>query len=297
MKITFLGTSDAIPTAARNHTSILLEHDGENILVDCGEGTQRQFRKAGLNPCKLTKMLITHWHGDHVLGIPGLIQTLSMSNYNKVLYVYGPEGTENFMKRILGLFIFSGKYLIEAKDIEGKFLDEKDFYIESKPMTHGIPCNAYVFVKKAQIKIDKKKLKKTNLPSSSILQKLKEGKDIIYEGKKYKAKDLTFKEEERKIAFVLDTSMNKNIIPFVRNADLLICESTFGEDMENRAGEYNHLTSKQAAQIAKEAKVKKLILTHLSQRYENDKKKILNEARKIFKNSFLAEDLDSIKVD
>lgn len=297
MKITFLGTSDAVPTATRNHTAVLLENNGENILVDCGEGTQRQFRKAGINPGKVTKILITHWHGDHVLGLPGLIQTLSMNGYNQQLEIYGPQGSENYMKRMLGLFIFSGKYLIDAKDIdEGKFLTEKDYYIEAKPMTHGVPCNAYVFVKKGQIRIDKKKLKKTGLPSNSILQKLKEGKDISYNGKKYKAKDLTFKEEEKKIAFVYDTSMNKNIIPFVKNADALICESTFGEDMEQRAGEYNHLTSKQAAQIAKEAKVGKLYLTHISQRYEKNKKKILAEAKKIFKNSFLAEDLMSFEI-
>ena len=101
IKLTFLGTSDSIPTEERNHTSILLTYEGENILIDCGEGTQRQIRKAKLNPCKITRILITHWHGDHVLGIPGLLQTLSMSGYNKTLYIYGPEGTKKFMKELL----------------------------------------------------------------------------------------------------------------------------------------------------------------------------------------------------
>src|SRR4030042_2692406 len=101
IKITFLGTSDAIPSAERNHTSILLEYKNESILVDCGEGTQRQFRKAKLNPNKVTKILITHWHGDHVLGLAGLLQTLSFSNHNKTLSIYGTRGTKEFMKILL----------------------------------------------------------------------------------------------------------------------------------------------------------------------------------------------------
>jgi ribonuclease Z len=184
IKIIFLGTSGQFPTAERNCTSILLNYEKENILIDCGEGTQRQFRKAKLNPCKITKILVTHWHGDHVLGIPGLLQTLALSGYNKKLSVFGPKGTRIFMKNLLEMFAFRGKQLIEINEVDGKFFETKDFYLESEKMIHGIPCNAYVFVKKGQIRIDKKKLKKYNLPQSSILQKLKQGKDIEYNGKK-----------------------------------------------------------------------------------------------------------------
>ncbi len=296
IKITFLGTADSVPSANRNHTAVLLSYKNENILFDCGEGTQRQFRKAKLNPCKLTRLLISHWHGDHILGIPGLLQTLSLSGYNKKFLVYGPRGTKKFMTRILNTFIFRGKYSIEVKEISGKFFEKKDFFLEARPMVHGIPCNAYSFVKKGQIKIDKKKLKKTKLPSGKYLQRLKKGKDIIYNGKKYRAKDLTFTDDDKKISFVFDTLENKNIVPFVKNSDLLICEATFGSEMKERAREYKHLTVEQAAQIAKKAKVKKLVLTHISQRYEKNLKKILNEARKIFKNSFLAKDLDVLEI-
>ena len=104
IKLTFLGTADQIPSADRNHTAILLTYEGENMLVDCGEGTQRQFRKAGLNPCKITKILITHWHGDHVLGLPGLLSTLSLSGYNKKLYIYGPKGTKEYVREMLRVF-------------------------------------------------------------------------------------------------------------------------------------------------------------------------------------------------
>jgi len=296
IKVIFLGTSDQIPSAERNHSSILLNYDGENILIDCGEGTQRQFRKAKLNPCKVTRLLITHWHGDHILGIPGLLSTLALSGYRKTLFIYGPKGTKSFVHDLLKVFGFKRKYKIEVKDVEGKFFETKDFYLEAKKMIHGIPCNAYIFVKKGLIRIDKTKLKKSKLPHGPLIKKLKQGKNIFYKGKKYLTKNLTFSEADKKISFVLDTLDNKKIVPFVKNSDLLICESSFSSDLQEKAKEHLHLTSKQAGDIAKKSKSKKLILTHLSQRYEKNPKKILNEAKKVFKNSFLVKDLDVVEV-
>lgn len=296
MELTFLGTSDAIPTAERNHTSILLRYKEENILVDCGEGTQRQFRKAQLNIGKITRILITHWHGDHILGLPGILQSLALADYKRVLYIYGPKGTKKFVEEMQNVFKFTKNYKIEIKEVNGKFFETDDFYLESEAMTHLIPCNAYIFVKKGQIRIDKNLLKKEKIPSGPLLKRLKEGKDITYKGKKYSAKKLTFKEEDKKISFVLDTSFNKKIIPFVKNSDLLVCESTFSSELKDKAPEYGHLTSEEAAEIAKKSGSKKLILTHISQRYEKNKKKILDESKKIFKNSVLAEDLMGLEV-
>jgi len=295
IKLTFLGTSDAIPSAERNHTSILLEYKNENILIDCGEGTQRQFRKAGLNPNKITKILITHWHGDHVLGLAGLLQTLSFSNYNKTLDICGPKGSKEFMKLLLRTFVFQGKYRINVEEVEGKFFENDEFYLEAEKMTHGTPCNAYSFVKKGTLRIDKEKLKKTKI-EGPILKEIKEGKDIVYQGKKYLAKNLTYGEDSKKVSFVFDTSFNENIVPFVKNSDLLVCESTFGVELEDKADEYKHLNVNHTANIAKKSKSKKLILTHISQRYSKNPKKILDAAKKIFKNSVLVKDLDEIEV-
>ena len=295
IKAIFLGTSDAIPSAERNHTSILLEYKDENILIDCGEGTQRQFRKAELNPNKITRILITHWHGDHTLGIPGLLETLSFSDYNKTLFIYGPKGTKEFMNQVLKTFVFHENFKIEVEEVSGKFFETEDFYLEAQKMSHGVPCNAYNFIEKDKIRIDKKKLEKTKI-QGPILQKLKQGKDIVFEGKKYPAKNLTYKEGGKKISFVLDTSFNGAIIPFVKNSDLLVCESTFGEELADKAKEYHHLTSKQAGEIAKKSNSKKLILTHISQRYSKDNKAILNSAKKIFKNTTLAKDFDRVDI-
>ncbi|MEX0932708.1 MAG: ribonuclease Z [Candidatus Pacearchaeota archaeon] len=297
-KITFLGTSYAIPTSKRNHTSILLTHEGENILIDCGEGTQRQFRKAKINPCKITRIMITHWHGDHVLGLPGLLQTLSLSEYNKTLYIYGPKGTRKFMDDIGKIFLHNLNYKIKIEEVdkEGKFLEIGDFYFESKKVSHGVLCNAYSFNQKNKIKIDKKKLAKSGLPASSILQKLRDGKNISYKGKMHLAKDLTFEEKGKKISFVLDALYDKKISNFAKNSDLLICEATFHSEIQAKAKDKKHLTAMQAGMIAKDSKSDKLILTHISQRYENNLEKLLEDSRKKFKNSVLAKDLDSFEV-
>lgn len=301
LKLTLLGTSSAIPTKKRNHPAVLLKYDKENILFDCGEGTQRQFRKAKLNPCKITKLIISHWHGDHVLGIPGLLQTLSLSGYNKTLHIYGPKGTKKYIKEMLKAFRYTknkgNKEYIKVIEIsKSKFLETDDFYIKAKKLSHGIPCNAYTFVKKGKIKIKKSKLKKYKIPSSPKLAKLKKGKNIKHNGKTHKAKDLTYKEKDKKVSFISDTKFLKTIIPFVKNSDILISESTYSNENKDLAKEHKHLTSTQAAKIAKKSKSKKLILTHLSQRYSKNPKQILKEAKKVFKNTQLAKDLDVIEV-
>src|SRR4030042_1237487 len=129
ISIIFLGTSPSIPTAKRSHTAVVLKYKDETILIDCGEGTQRQFRKAKLNPCKITKIIITHWHGDHILGLPGLFQTLALSNYSKTLFIYGPKGTKKFINEIYKMFIFKNKLKLEIKEVEGKFFENQDFYL------------------------------------------------------------------------------------------------------------------------------------------------------------------------
>jgi ribonuclease Z len=295
--IYFLGTGQAVPTIKRNHTSILLSYKNENIMVDCGEGTQRQIRKMKINPCSLTRILITHWHGDHILGLPGLFQTLALNGYNKKLHVYGPYGTKKYLSAILNMFVFVGKLDIEIHEIdEGKIIDEKEFYIESKRMKHSTYCLAYSFVEKDKIRIDKGKMRKLKIKQGKELGKIKQGKDITINGKKIKFSQITYKEKGKKITFILDTVFNENMIKISKNSDLLICESTYGKDDKEKAREHLHLTAEQAALTAKKAKCNQLILLHTSQRYENKENILLNEAKKIFKNTKLVEDLDVIEI-
>jgi ribonuclease Z len=297
IKVIFLGTSAQIPTKERNHTGILLTYKEENILVDCGEGTQRQFRKAELNPCKITKILLTHRHGDHVFGLPGLLSTLNFSEYNKELIIYGPKGIKRFLEEFLGISTMKWNFKIKVEEVtDKKFFETGDFYLEAESMQHGVPTNAYNFVIKDKLRIDKSKLKKYKIKEGPLLKKLKEGKNITYNSKEYKANELTYLEKGKKISFILDTLQNNKIEPFVKDADLLICESSFSEELNEIAKEHLHLTSEQAGKIAKKAKAKKLILTHISQRYENNQKLLLAEAKKNFKETSIVKDFDVLEV-
>ena len=294
INVTFLGTSNAVPTKNRNHTSLLLEYKDEHILIDCGEGTQRQFSYAEKSAHKLTRILITHWHGDHILGLPGLIQTLSLGNYNKKLHIYGPKGTLYWFEKIKP---FCGTKIIniEVHEIsEGVFLDNNEWCLKAANSNHGTPALAYSFILKGRRRLDRNKIKKLKLPNSPLLGKLQEGKSIIWKGKKIYSKNLSFIEPERKITFIMDTGYTENLVNLAKNSSLIISESTFTELERDKAHERLHLTAKEAATIAKKAKAESLALIHISQRYEHSSSYILNEAKKIFKKVVIPNDLDSI---
>ena len=298
INVTFLGTSAQIPSPRRNHTSILLTYKEENILIDCGEGTQVQFRRAKINPGKITKILITHIHGDHTFGLPGLLNTLSFSEYKKTLHIYGPKGMKEFMREFLSMFNIEKNFKVEVHEITnpGKFFDNQEFELHAEKMKHGIPTNAYSFKLKDKLRIDKDKLKKNKIPQGPLLKKLKEGKDITHGKKKYKNKDLTYLEPGKKISFVLDTLYNDKIIPFVKNSNLLICDSSFSSDLKNQAKEHLLLTAEQNGMIAKKSKSKELILTHISQRYEHKTKELLDNAKKQFEHVKVAKDFDEFEI-
>ena len=285
-----------MPTAERNHNSILLNYKSENILVDCGEGTQRQFRKADLNPAKITKILITHWHGDHVLGLPGLVQNLSRNNYNKVLEIYGPKESSRFFKNMLSWFYTDVKIKIKVIEVnEGIFFENEEFILKATKLNHTVPCLGYSFIEKDKRKINLNYLKKFKLENNPIIRELQKGKDIIWNGKKIKNKLATTIKKGKKVAFILDTGFTSNIIDLAKDSDLLVCESTHSDELKEKAAAYHHLTAKQAGEIAKKSKVKELILTHFSQRYK-EVGFLMKEAKKNFKNTKVANDLDSFEI-
>jgi len=298
IKLTFLGTSASIPTSKRNHTGILLTYKSENILIDCGEGIQRQIRKAKLNPCKINKILITHWHGDHVLGLAGLFQTLTLNDCNRKMEIFGPKGIKKSIEKLSKVFFLDFKFESNTKEIleKGIFFENDDFYLEAEKMEHGARTNAYNFVVKDKLRVDKDKLKEFKVPSGKHLLPLLKGKDIKYRGKKYSFKDLTYAEKGKKVSIVLDTKNNSRIVPFVQGADLFVCESSFSDSDLEMAKEHLHMTAGEAGKIAKEAKAKKLILTHISQRYDNKLEVLLENTKKNFKKVVIAKDLDIFKI-
>lgn len=295
MKITFLGTAAMMPTRDRNHTSIFLEYKDEGILIDCGEGTQRQVRMAGIKPTKITKLLITHFHGDHVFGISGLTQSLVANNYDKTLDVYGPEKTSYHLKNMIKGFAAKGHVKLNIHELKEnkKFFENKDFTLSCKKLKHDVPCLAYSLKEKDVLKINTEYTKKFGLTQHPLLGELQKGRSIKYNGKKIDVKKATIVKPGRKISIVLDTLFEPSIIKFVENSDLLICDSTWDHKTENKKG--FHLTNIDAANIAKSSKSKKLILTHFSQRY-NSVDTIIKDARKIFKETHEARDFSVVNV-
>ena len=293
--IVFLGTGSAIPTITRNHSSIFFRYKEKNILIDCGEGTQRQIRKAKINPCKITDILITHFHGDHFFGLPGLLNTLSKSGYNKTLNIYGPKGSKKIFDKVSD--IANVNLNINFKEVSGKFMDNPYFSLTAMPLDHRINCNGYLFQEKDRLRIDKKKLSKLKLKKEDFkkLNLLSQGKNIKINGKTIKSKDLTYKINGRKVSFIFDTKTCTNAIKLAKDCNLAIIESSFLEDTK-LAKEYHHLTLNDTLKIAKKAKVKKLILTHISQRYEHRENSYLKKAKKEFKNLEMAKDLMKIEI-
>ncbi|HLC22383.1 MAG TPA: ribonuclease Z [Candidatus Nanoarchaeia archaeon] len=297
MEIILLGTSSMVPTANRNHTAALLRHHDETILIDCGEGTQRQFRKAKISPTKMTRILITHWHGDHVLGLPGLIMTLAANHYGRPLLIYGPQGTKANLEKMFSFFATPTVLSWKAHDIDsGVVFESDDLQIVAYPVKHGIPTLAYRFVEKDKRKIHMDKLGALGVKPGKHIGQLQHGNDITYNGKTISANDVTSLVKGRIVSFVMDTMFCLGAIDTARDADLLICEATYTDEMKDEAAERRHMTATDAARIAKEANVKKLVLTHFSQRYK-DVSVHEQEAKDIFPETIVGEDFMTISVE
>lgn len=294
MEIVFLGTSGMHPTKERNLFSILFRYNNENILIDCGEGTQRQLRMIDIPSTKITKIFLTHLHGDHINGLPGLLQNLKANQYNKELEIYGPIGLKKLMNNI---FMIIGERLkIKINEINsGVIFKNKEFYVEAKELEHSSKVYGYSFIENDRRKINLNYLKKFNLKRHVLLGDLQKGKDIFYDNKKIKAKDATYLVKGRKLTIITDTVYCDNCIKLAKDSDLLICESTFSKELKDKAKNFKHLTSEDAANIAKKSKSKKLIITHFSQRYQNVNI-LIKEAKKIFSNTIDAKDFMSVKI-
>ncbi|MBS3160004.1 ribonuclease Z [Candidatus Woesearchaeota archaeon] len=269
MEIIFLGTSGMQPTKQRNQPSIYLSYGSTKLLIDCGEGTQRQMNIAGLKPTKLSKILITHFHGDHVLGLGGLIRNLGANEFKGTLEIFGPHGLNDYYKNIMHSCVFNEKINVKLKELkQGIVYKDNEFVVYTKRLDHTSASYGFRFEEKPKRKINLEFLKKIGLIKDPLLGGLQRGNDIIWQGKKIYVKDATYLLKSKIITVISDTRFCKNTIELSKDADLLICECTF-LDEEKKAREYMHLSAKDVAKIGNEARVKKIIVTHFSQRYKN----------------------------
>ena len=301
IEVTFLGTVSGIPTKDRNHAAIAIEHYGEQkdtLLWDCGEGTQKQLMIAGISFMDIDKIFISHWHADHFAGLIPLIQTMNLEKRKKELKIFGPEA-ERFVADIIDLGYFGLRFPVEAINVpfEGdeitKIFETEEYEIFSIPVLHTVPSVAYCIKEADRWNIDLKKLKQKNLKGGSWLKTIKLEGVAEFNGKKIKLEEVASVKHGLKVVYTGDTKPCDTVKKISESADLLIHDGTFLE-LDESKGKF-HATVGDAARIAKESKVKKLILTHFSRRY-TDIQPLEDEAKKVFKNTKAAHDFMKIKL-
>lgn len=298
MRVVFLGTGGSLPTPQRNVSAIAVQIGSEILLFDCGEGTQRQFMLSSASFMKVSNVFITHLHGDHFLGLPALIQSMSFSGRTSPLYVHGPEGMENTMRSMLGLGYFKPGFHVLTRELEEDDVVEfPGFKVSAVEADHTVPAFAYSLQEDPRPgKFNLEKAKSLGIPEGPMFSRLQSGEPVEVGGRRITPEMvLGPKRRGRKILISGDTRPSQGIIEAGRNADLMVHEATLHSSLKQEASEYGHSTAAEAAEVAKRADVKLLCLYHFSNRYE-DAKVLLEEARAIFPDTILAEDLASLQV-
>lgn len=294
-EITILGSGAALPTSRRNPSAQYVWCDDRHILIDCGEGTQNQLRNNGIGLQKISHILISHLHGDHFFGLVGLLSSMHLLGRDKGITVYGPEGLEQIVRlqlEIGGTVLGFGLQFIvlDGKTPQVIFEDNR-IEISTFPLKHRVPTSGFrVSEKPFARQLDGEKYKQEG-HSLAHIPTLKRGEDVVLEdGTVLRAEDYTFSpRKSRSYVYCSDTAYDESILPYIMEAEVLYHEATFLEDMSDRAKQTFHSTARQAAMIAQKANVGRLLLGHLSARYDNGNAHEA-EARLVFENTVFVSD-------
>lgn len=300
-ELTVLGSSSAIPTSTKFLTAHVLNAHERFFLIDCGEGTQIQLRKAKINFAKINHIFISHLHGDHVFGLFGLISTLNLLGRETPLHIYGHSDLEKIIEFFRKQFAKENMFPIEIHPIVKrsiqKVYEDKVVEVFAFPLKHGVPTFGYFFIEKERpLNIRKDAIEKYNLTIEQI-NEIKNRADLILEsGEKIPNDKLTeVPYKRRSYAYCSDTMPYMKIVPYIKNTDLLYHEATFRDKDKSIAKETGHSTTMQAAKIASKAEAGQLIIGHFSNRYKNEDS-LLTEAKSVFPNTVLARELESYSV-
>jgi ribonuclease Z len=325
MELTILGSSAATPIRNRNLSAISLRYRGELLLFDCGEDIQRRFIEAGLKLNKPLIILISHFHADHIIGLPGLLFRFALIQRDTPLRIFGPKNLFLYLylhKKILGLrtnyeltiyeldhqrdqlLVYDGldsETPKKIQKIEENIIFEKNrYFLKYGLMNHSIITYGYSFEEKPRYgKFHPERARELGIPESKLWKTLQTGKTIQYQGKTidpYKEGVVDEPRPGRKITYSGDTAPCEELITLGKDSDVLIHESTFAKELSHTACEKLHSTASDAASDALKMNAQKLILTHLSARYQDEEQKLLEEAKEIFPNTYLAQDLMSFKI-
>ena len=299
IKLTFLGTSGAVPQKDKNFASCIISFKGQHILFDCPEGTQRQLMISDTSLMKINNVFISHMHADHFLGLFGWIATMTLNERREKLTIFSPRGGKQKLTKMMKEVI-KPCFKIEYKEVKtGSMIKNKDFEIRAFPLKHEISCYGFSFKEKDLAgRFNRKKAEKLGIPSGPLYSKLVAGKTISINGKKFTKKDVfdySKAKAGRKVVIVADTRPVNATIKAAKDADVLIHESNFLSTQLDKAKDTFHSTSLEAAEIAKKAKVKQLLLFHFSARNSNIEE-YETDAKKVFKNSKAVKDFEVIEL-
>jgi len=289
IKVTLLGTSGSTPTKSRGMPSVAITYNGKVYLFDCGEGTQMKMLEYGVNISKVETVFLSHIHGDHVIGIAGLVRTLALNNRQKPLVIHVPKGQESGIKSLIVFDKAIIKYPIIVKGVgSGSVYKGDGFEVDAFKLNHQITTLGYVFNESDKFRFIKDKCKALGIKGEMFAQLGKKGKIKI--GKRtIKIKDVTTLQKGKKVLYVTDTRPMTGTVRAARNAEILIHEAAYTEKEKMLAKQRKHSTAYEAAHVAKLAKVKLLIITHLSARHR-DPDALYDEARKVFRNTVIGND-------
>lgn len=289
IKTIILGTAGSAPTRERRMPSVAIIYEGEVLLFDCGEGTQFRMLEHGINPVRVKAIFLSHAHGDHTIGIAGLVRTMGMNNRREPLLIFVPAGEE---KVIQNLIVFD-KALITYKIIikgirSGLVYSGRDYEVLAFRLRHTIPTYGYVFREKSKIKFKKEMAHRLGL-RGEMFSKLEKSGAVRVGKRTITLRQVTWKQEGKKIVYATDTRPTQSTIAAARNADLLIHESSYKASEIGLAKKRMHSSAGEVAALARKAHVKRLVLTHISARHRTDVE-LLRDARKFFKNTVVAKD-------
>lgn len=284
-----LGTAGSAPTKERRMPSVAIVREGEVLLFDCGEGTQFQMLEYGINAVRVKAVFISHMHGDHTIGIAGLIRTMALLNRKEPLYIFVPKGEEAQVRNLIVFDRAMINYQIEIKGVRaGKIYERKDYSVSAFRLQHTVPTYGYVFKENDRLKFRKELAVRLGVKGAMFAELQKRGR-LAVKGRSITLKELAWNQPGKKIVYATDTRPVRETLEAARGADLLIHESSYVTAEQKMAEHRKHSTAGEAALLAKRAGVKMLLLTHISARHRSDVQ-MLSDARKVFRNSVVARD-------
>ncbi len=301
VKVVFLGTGSGKPMPQRGVSSVALFREGKMYMFDCGEATQIQLSKSSLRPGALEAVFLTHFHGDHVNGLPGFVGSLTLNRREDPLDIYGPQGLNHWLKTLRDLHILWPSFPVHARenDTPGVVMERSDFHVEVARLRHRVETWGYALVEKDRPgRFDLERARELGIPPGPMYGELQRGHDVELDDGRTITPDQVLGPARPglKIAYVTDTSPCDGAVELARDADLLIHEATYAAGDERLAHERGHSTAADAAHCAQQAGAKRLILTHISQKYLR-LDEIAAGARKIFPNTQVAHDLMEVEIE